>query len=60
MQLCYPHFTFASQSSFDVNELVAALGVVTPATDPFTHEHVKSLKPIRADVLNEKFFEDNK
>ena len=48
------------QSSFDVNELLAALGVVTPATDPFTREPVKSLKPIRADILTDEFMEQNK
>ena len=43
--------------SFDVNELVCALGVVTPAVDPFSGQNVKQLLPIRTDVLNQQFFD---
>jgi hypothetical protein len=48
------------QSSFDVNELVGALGIPTPATDPFTQQAVKKMMPIRADVMTPEFFVANK
>ena len=36
-----------TEESFDVNELLAALGVPTPATDPYTNQPVK--------ILNDSF-----
>ena len=47
------------EASFDVNELVAALGVVSPAKDPYTQQPVKVLNPFTSTTLNEAFFEDN-
>lgn len=47
------------EASFDVNELVAALGVVSPAKDPYTQKPVKVLNPFSSTTLTEAFFEDN-
>ncbi len=43
------------QSSFDVNEMIAALGHVVPAMDPFTGAPCKFLMPVNKDSLNEKY-----
>jgi hypothetical protein len=43
------------QSSFDVNEMIAALGHVVPAMDPFTGAPCKFLMPLSKDTLNEKY-----
>lgn len=48
-----------TQQSFDVNELVAALGLVAPAVDPFTGLPNKSLAPIQGNILTERYFADN-
>ena len=49
-----------SQISIDINQLLCGLGVITPAIDPYTGLAIKILNPIRGDVLNEKYFVDNK
>ncbi len=47
------------QSSFDVNELVAALGVVQPGQDA-SGAPVKTMLPIRADALSPQFLAEHK
>jgi len=47
------------EQSFNVNDLVAALGVVTPAVDPYTHQPCKVLNPIAENALNEQYFESH-
>jgi len=48
-----------SEESFDCNELLAALGVVTPGMDPFTRQAVKILTPFNSSTLTEQFMTDN-
>ena len=48
------------EESFDVNELVAALGVSTPAQDPYTGQAVKVLNPFNKQTLSEQYMDDNK
>ncbi len=40
-----------AQSSFDVNELVAALGVVRAGIDPMTSQPLKILDPITSNAV---------
>ena len=49
-----------AQLEFEINELVAALGVVAPAVDPFTGEPCKFLVPISNGVLTPAYFQANK
>ena len=47
-----------TESSFDVNELVAGLGVITQAADA-TGAPIKMLVPFNEQTLNEAYFEAN-
>ena len=47
-----------TESSFDVNELVAGLGVITQAADA-TGAPIKMLVPFNEQTLNEAYFEEN-
>ena len=47
------------EESFDCNELLAALGVVSPGMDPYTRQAVKILTPFTQNTLTEQFMTDN-
>ncbi len=44
-----------SQESFDVNEMVAGLGHVVPAMDPFSGTPCKFLMPLSKDALSQQY-----
>ena len=48
-----------TEESFDVNELVAALGVPVPAQDPYTGEPVKVLNAFTRHTISETYMDDN-
>ena len=48
-----------TEESFDVNELVAALGVPVPAQDPYTGEPVKILNVFTRNTVSETYMDDN-
>ena len=48
-----------TEESFDVNELLAALGVPTPATDPYTNQPVKILNAFTSSTVSERYMEDH-
>ena len=48
-----------TERSFDVNELVAALGVCSPAQDPYTGQPVKILNRFTKETLTEQYMDDN-
>ena len=47
------------EESFDINEIVAALGVPVAAQDPFTNEPVKIIQPFGQGTLTEEWMEAN-
>jgi hypothetical protein len=48
------------ESSFDVGEKVAALGVVTPSTDPYTGQPIKFCMPFKSDSITEAYMLEQK
>lgn len=47
------------EESFDCNELLAALGVVSPGMDPYTRQAVKILTPFTQTTITDQFMTDN-
>jgi hypothetical protein len=48
-----------TERSFDVNELVAALGVPVSAQDPYTNTPCKIIQPFAQDTLTEEWMKEN-
>ena len=48
-----------SEAAFEVNELIAGLGVIQPATDPMGNS-ILMLSPFNEETLNEEYFVENK
>lgn len=46
-----------TEKAFDVNEILACLGVPVPANDPFTGEAVQILQPANENSLTDEYFE---
>jgi hypothetical protein len=46
-----------SEKAFDVNELLACLGVPVPGTDPFTGQPIQMLQPFDESSLTDEYFE---
>jgi hypothetical protein len=48
-----------TEESFDINEIVAALGVPTSAVDPYTNAPCKIMQPFAQDTLSEDWMKEN-
>jgi hypothetical protein len=46
-----------TEKAFDVNEILACLGVPVPNTDPFTGQQIQVLQPFNEESLTDEFFE---